>query len=67
MPDFNALQPSEPDPGAPADPMPAAVPFRRQREKDDPVRKAIVIALAVASFVFLVSMIAVLMMHAPSL
>ena len=42
-------------------------PFRRQEQLKDPVRTGIFIGLAVALLVFLASMIAVLMMHAPSL
>lgn len=42
-------------------------PFRRQEQQNDPLRKGIVIGLAAVLFVFLVSMIAVLFMHAPSL
>jgi hypothetical protein len=44
-----------------------APPFRRQREESDPVRNGIVIGLAIVLLVFLGSMIAVLMMHAPAL
>ncbi|PYJ67485.1 MAG: hypothetical protein DME76_15090 [Verrucomicrobia bacterium] len=44
-----------------------ASPFRRQRQEGDPVRNGIVIGLAIVLLVFLGSMIAVLMMHAPSL
>ena len=42
-------------------------PFRRQAEKVDPVRNGIFIGLAIVLLVFLISLIAVLMMHAPSL
>jgi hypothetical protein len=45
----------------------SASPFRRQREQADPVRNGIVIGLAIVLLVFLGSMVAVLMMHAPSL
>jgi predicted component of type VI protein secretion system len=41
--------------------------FRRQEEQKDPVRTGILIGLAIIVLVFLASMIAVLMMHAPSL
>lgn len=44
-----------------------ASPFRRLVENEDPVRNGILIGLAIALLVFLMSMIAVLMMHAPSL
>jgi hypothetical protein len=44
-----------------------ASPFRRQTQQDDPVRSGIFIGLAIVLLVFLGSMIAVLMMHAPSL
>jgi len=44
-----------------------ASPFRRQAEKVDPVRNGIFWGLAIVLLVFLISMIAVLMMHAPSL
>jgi hypothetical protein len=42
-------------------------PFRRLVENVDPVRNGILIGLAIVLLVFLISMIAVLMMHAPSL
>jgi hypothetical protein len=45
----------------------SASPFRRQREEADPVQNAIFVGLAIVLLVFLGSMIAVLMMHAPSL
>src|SRR5215470_15056339 len=45
----------------------SASPFRRQEQQNDPVRTGIMIGLAVVFVVFLASMIAVLMMHAPSL
>jgi hypothetical protein len=41
--------------------------FRSQREQSDAVRNAILIGLAIVLLVFLGSMIAVLMMHAPPL
>ena len=41
--------------------------FRRQEQQRDPVRTGISIALAIVLLIFLASMIAVLMMHAPSL
>lgn len=41
--------------------------FRRQKQQSDPVRNGIFIGLAIVLLVFLGSMIAVLMMHAPSL
>ena len=41
--------------------------FRHQREEADPVRNGIFISLAIVLVVFLGSMIAVLMMHAPAL
>jgi hypothetical protein len=44
-----------------------ASPFRRQTQQDDPVRNGIFIGLAIVLLVFLGSMIAVLMMHSPSL
>jgi hypothetical protein len=40
-------------------------PFRRQKQQTDPVRNGIFIGLAIVLLVFLGSMIAVLMMHAP--
>jgi hypothetical protein len=52
--------------GAPAD-FANASPFRRQRQENDPIRNGILIGLAIVLLVFLGSMIAVLMMHAPSL
>jgi len=51
---------------APAD-FATASPFRRQTQQNDPVRNGILIGLAIVLLVFLGSMIAVLMMHAPSL
>ena len=42
-------------------------PFQRQRREDDLVRNGIFIGLAIVLLVFLGSMIAVLMMHAPPL
>jgi len=44
-----------------------ASPFPHQKEEKDPLRTAIFIALGVLALIFLGSMIAVLMMHAPSL
>ena len=44
-----------------------ASPFPRQREQKDPTHTAIFVGSAIVLFVFLVSMIAVLMMHAPAL
>jgi predicted component of type VI protein secretion system len=40
-------------------------PFRRQKQQSDPMRNGIFIGLAVVALVFLGSMTAVLMMHAP--
>jgi len=44
-----------------------ASPFRRQEQQSDPVRTGIFIGLGIVLFVFLGSIIAVLMMHVPSL
>jgi predicted component of type VI protein secretion system len=44
-----------------------ASPFPRQQEQKDPTHTAIFVGSAIVLFVFLVSMIAVLMMHAPAL
>jgi hypothetical protein len=44
-----------------------ASPFARQKDEKDPVRTAFFVGLAVVLLVFLGGMIAVLMMHAPSL
>ena len=44
-----------------------ASPFRRQEQQDDPMRTGIMIGLGVVLLIFFASMIAVLMMHAPSL
>jgi hypothetical protein len=44
-----------------------AWPFRRPKGQSDPVRSGIFIGLAIVLLVFLGSMIAVLMMHAPAL
>jgi hypothetical protein len=41
--------------------------FQHQTEEADPVRNGIFIGMAIVLFVFFVSMIAVLMMHAPTL
>jgi len=41
--------------------------FRPQRQENDSVRKAMLIGLAIVLLIFLGSMIAVLMMHAPRL
>jgi pSer/pThr/pTyr-binding forkhead associated (FHA) protein len=45
----------------------SASPLRRQEQQNDPMRTGILIGLGIVLFVFLGSMIAVLMMHAPSL
>ena len=45
----------------------SASPLRRQQQKNDPVRTGILIGLGIVLLVFLGSIIAVLMMHAPSL
>jgi pSer/pThr/pTyr-binding forkhead associated (FHA) protein len=45
----------------------SASPFRRQEQQKDPVRTGILIGLAITLLVFLAGMIAVLLMHAPSL
>jgi predicted component of type VI protein secretion system len=45
----------------------SASPFRRQEQQNDRVRTGIVIGLGIVLFIFLGSIIAVLMMHAPSL
>ena len=42
-------------------------PFRRQKEQNDPIRNGIFIGLGVVLLMFFGSMIAVLLMHAPSL
>jgi hypothetical protein len=52
--------------GAPAD-FSNGPRFRHQKEEADPVRNGICIGLAIVLLVFLGSMIAVLMMHAPTL
>jgi predicted component of type VI protein secretion system len=44
-----------------------ASPFRRQEQQRDPMRTGILIGLAIALLVFLASIVAVLMMHAPTL
>jgi hypothetical protein len=41
--------------------------LRPQRQENDPIRKAMFIGLAMVLLVFLGSMIAVLLMHAPKL
>jgi len=45
----------------------SASPFRRQEQKNDPVRTGVMIGLGIVLLIFLGSMIAVLMMHAPAL
>ena len=67
MPEFDIREsrPAELS-AAPAD-FANASPFRRQRQESDPVRNGIFIGLAIVLLVFLGSMIAVLMMHAPAL
>jgi pSer/pThr/pTyr-binding forkhead associated (FHA) protein len=45
----------------------SASPFRRPEQQSDPVRIGIFVGLAIVLFVFLGSMIAVFMMHTPSL
>jgi pSer/pThr/pTyr-binding forkhead associated (FHA) protein len=45
----------------------SASPLRRQQQQEDPVRTGILIGLGIVLLVFLGSMIAVLLMHAPSL
>jgi hypothetical protein len=62
---FRKARPVEPD-AAPAD-FANASPFRRQTLQSDPIRNWIFIGLAIVLLVFLGSMIAVLMMHAPAL
>ena len=42
-------------------------PFRRQQEQNDPVRTGILIGLGIVVLIFLGSIIAVLLMHAPTL
>src|SRR5713101_7110822 len=44
-----------------------ASPFPRQKEQEDPAHTAIFVGSAIVLLVFLASMIAVLMMHAPAL
>jgi predicted component of type VI protein secretion system len=44
-----------------------ASPFPRQREQKDPIRTGIFIGLAIVLLIFLCSMFAVLIMHAPAL
>ena len=45
----------------------SASPFRRQQQQNDPVRTGILLGLGIVLVVFLGSIIAVLMMHAPAL
>jgi predicted component of type VI protein secretion system len=44
-----------------------AAPLRRQEQRDDPVRNGILVGLGIVLLIFLGSIIAVLMMHAPAL
>jgi predicted component of type VI protein secretion system len=55
------------EPGAALPHMISTSPFRRQQQQNDPVRTGIFIGLGIVLLVFLGSIIAVLMMHAPSL
>jgi hypothetical protein len=67
MPKFSARETAHRKSGAaPADFVNAS-PFRRRKQQGDPVRDGIFIGLAVVMLVFLASMIAVLLMHAPGL
>jgi len=62
---FTKARRAEPSP-APTD-FPNASPFRHQTQQRDLIRNGIFIGLAIVLLVFLGSMIAVLMMHAPPL
>ena len=53
-------------PGAELPHLTTASPFRSQQQQNDPVRAGILIGLGIVLLVFLGSMIAVLMMHAPT-
>src|SRR5215813_12134267 len=55
------------EPGATLPHLISTSPFRRQQQQNDPVRTGIFIGLVVVLLVFLGSIIAVLMMHAPSI
>src|SRR5215471_6479337 len=55
------------EPGAALPHLISTSPFRRQQQQNDPVRTGIFIGLVIVLLVFLGSIIAVLMMHAPSL
>ena len=55
------------EPGAELSHLSSASPLRRQEHQNDPVRTGILIGLGIVLLVFLGSIIAVLLMHAPSL
>ena len=55
------------EPGAELSHSISASPFRRQQQQNDPVRTGIFVGLGIVLLVFFGSIIAVLMMHAPSL
>jgi hypothetical protein len=67
MPEFDISKSRPAEPSAAVADFANASPFRRQRQESDPVRNGIFIGLAIVLLVFLGSMIAVLMMHAPAL
>jgi len=53
--------------GAALSPLSSVSPLRRQEQRNDPVRTGIFVGLGIVLLVFLASIIAVLMMHAPTL
>jgi hypothetical protein len=53
--------------GAASPHLVGASPFGRQQQENDPVRTGILIGLGIVLLIFLGSIVAVLMMHAPSL
>ncbi|PYL21421.1 MAG: hypothetical protein DMF44_13255, partial [Verrucomicrobia bacterium] len=55
------------EPGAELPHLISASPFRHQQQQKDPMRTGILIGLGFVLLIFLGSIIAVLMMHAPSL
>jgi hypothetical protein len=67
MPEFDISKSRPAEQSAATADFANASPFRRQRQESDPVRNGIFIGLAIVLLVFLGSMIAVLMMHAPAL
>ena len=67
LPQFKEIEAKPADLSAAPVDFANASPFPRHQEQKDPTHTAIFVGSAIVLFVFLVSMIAVLMMHAPAL